>query len=98
MTGTGMMVIQIKDFYQDDYYTLFKVNSLETQGVFMHAKDNSEAEWINDWSCSIDRTVGYNGKDYAMFGIFFNAYPHFTGFWCSNDATIVRHFICESLI
>ena len=30
------------------------VNSLETHGVFMHAKDNSEAEWVNDWSCATD--------------------------------------------
>ena len=74
------------------------VNSLETHGVFMHAKDNSEAEWVNDWSCATDGTIGYNGYDYVMFGIFFNKYPHYTGFWCCNPATIVHHFICESLI
>ena len=75
----------------------FIVNSVETQGVFMHAKDNTEAEWINDWSCSADKTWGYLGHDYIIFGIWFKTYPHLTGFWCDRG-TEALHFICESLI
>ena len=75
------------------------VNCLETQGVFMHAKDNTEAEWINDWSCGgANKDVNYQGYDYIVFGTWFNTYPFLTGFWCDLSATYVGHFICESLI
>ena len=65
----------------------------------MHAKDNTEAEWINDWSCGgANKDVNYQGYDYIVFGIWFNTYPFLTGFWCDLSATYVGHFICESLI
>ena len=64
----------------------------------MHAKDNTEAEWINDWSCSSNKDLNYMGYDYTVFGIRFNTYPSLTGFWCDKSATYVSHFICESLI
>ena len=89
---------KIKIFTRIIIITLLIVNSLETKGVFMHAKDNTEAEWINDWSCSADKTFGYMGGDYINFGIWFKTYPHLTGFWCDRASTTTSHFICESLI
>ena len=71
---------------------------METKGVFMHAKDNTEAERINDWSCYGDpKSAGYRGYDYSLLGIKFKTYPHLTGFWCDRG-TEALHFICESLI
>ena len=92
-----MMVIKIRDIFQDSHYTLSIVNCLETQGVFMHAKDNTEAEWINDWSCSPNKEVNYLGYDYMEFGIWFKTYPHLTGFWCDQNPR-AYHYICEALI
>ena len=64
----------------------------------MHAKENTEAEWINDWSCSENIDLGYLGRDFIVFGIWFETYPFLTGFWCDQLATSEHHFICEALI
>ena len=53
----------------------------------MHAKDNTELGWTNNWSCSVSSNVFYRGYDYMDIGIFYNSHPKVTGFWCDIPKT-----------
>merc|ERR1712227_338504 len=74
------------------------VNNVETPGIFKHAKDDTEVEWMADWSCNKDSNLVFRGNEYVKLGIWFKTYPMVTGFWCDGSATERQHYICESLI
>ena len=74
------------------------MNTVEAKGVFMHSKDDTEADWVADWSCSGSSNVVYGGQDHVLVGIFYNSYPMVTGFWCDSTPNALHHFICKSTI
>merc|ERR1712154_368960 len=71
----------------------------ETEGVYVHAKDNLDLTWINTrWRC--DKVRSFNSADdfdYLFLGLYGENDVR-TGAWCSYDDTQKYYFICEGLI
>ena len=70
-------------------------NSLETRGIFKHAKDDTDLTWIAPWECR----GNYIGGDYALFGVWYKTNSRNAGNWCDEDITVPpQRFVCEAEI